>query len=67
MVAIDEAHLFAPFGGQSTVTTPVRKAATGAIVDLMSRGRKRGLAGVLATQLARLKSVVSEVHNFLLA
>ena len=68
IVAIDEVHLFAPFGGQSTVTTPVRKAATGAIVDLMSRGRKRGLAGVLATQrLARLsKSVVSEVHNFLI-
>lgn len=33
----------------------------------MSRGRKRGLAGVLATQrLARLaKSVASEMHNFL--
>ena len=40
----------------------VRKAATGAIVDLMSRG-KRELTGVLATwRLARLsKSVVSEV------
>lgn len=68
LVAIDEAHLFAPFGGQSTVTTPVKKAAVSAIVDLMSRGRKRGLATVLATQrLARLnKSVVSDIHNFMI-
>lgn len=67
MVAIDEAHLFAPFGGQASTTTGVRQAAIAAVVDLMSRGRKRGLAGVLATQrLARLsKSVVSEVHNFM--
>lgn len=40
----------------------------GVVTDLMSRGRKRGLAGVLATQrLARLaKSVVSEANNFLI-
>ncbi len=68
IVAIDEAHLFAPFGGQSAASTYVRKAAIGAVTDLMSRGRKRGLAGVLATQrLARLaKSVASEVHSFLI-
>lgn len=68
MVAIDEAHLFAPYGGQASETTYVRKAAISAVTDLMSRGRKRGLTGVLATQrLARLaKSVVSEVHNFLI-
>ena len=67
LVAVDEAHLFAPFGGQSAAATAVRKAAIAAVTDLMSRGRKRGLTGVLATQrLARLaKSVVSEVHNFL--
>lgn len=67
LIVIDEAHLFAPFGGQVLTASSVRKAAIGAVVDLMSRGRKRGLAGVLATQrLARLaKSVVSEVHNFL--
>lgn len=67
VVAIDEAHLFAPFGGHSTADTSVRKAAIGAVVDVMGRGRKRGLAGVLATQrLARLaKSVTSEVSNFL--
>lgn len=68
LVAVDEAHLFAPFGGQSAAPSSVRKAAIDALVDLMSRGRKRGLCGVLATQrLARLaKSVASEVHNFLI-
>ena len=68
LVAIDEAHLFAPFGGQAAESSSVRKAAIAAVTDLMSRGRKRGLAGVLATQrLARLaKSVASEVHSFLI-
>jgi GTPase SAR1 family protein len=68
LVAVDEAHLFAPFGGQASEANSVRKAAIAAVTDLMSRGRKRGLCGVLATQrLARLaKSVVSEVHNFLI-
>lgn len=66
LVAVDEAHLFAPFGGYSEVAA-VRKAAITAFVDLMSRGRKRGLAGVLATQrIARLhKSVMSDVVNFM--
>lgn len=66
LVAIDEAHLFAPFGGY-TEATHVRKASVAALTDLMSRGRKRGLAGVVATQrLARLaKSVVSEALNFM--
>lgn len=68
LVVIDEAQLFAPFGGQSTADIATRKAAIGATVDLMSLGRKRGLAGVLATlRLARLaKSVSSEVQNFLI-
>lgn len=68
LVAIDEAHLFAPWGTQGQESSAVRKASIAAVVDLMSRGRKRGLAGVLATQrLARLsKSVVSEIHNFLI-
>lgn len=67
LVVVDEAHLFAPFGGQGSEPPSVRKAAIGAVSDLMSRGRKRGLCGVLATQrLARLaKSVVSEAFNFL--
>lgn len=68
LVAIDEAHLFAPFGGGGLAATSVRQAATQTITDLMSRGRKRGLAGVLATQrIAKLaKSVSSEILNFLI-
>lgn len=68
LVAVDEAHLFAPWGTQGQESSAVRKASIAAVVDLMSRGRKRGLVGVLATQrLARLsKSVISEVHNFLI-
>jgi uncharacterized protein len=68
LVAIDEAHLFAPWGTQGQESSAVRKASIAAVVDLMSRGRKRGLVSVLATQrLARLsKSVVSEIHNFLI-
>lgn len=67
LIVIDEAHLFAPFGGV-TGDTAMRRAAVAAVTDLMGRGRKRGLAGVLATQrLARLaKSVVSECSNFLI-
>ena len=67
LVAIDEAHLFAPLGGQGVESTTTRRAAISSVVDLMSRGRKRGLASVLATQrLARLsKSVTSEATNFL--
>lgn len=66
LVAIDEAHLFAPFGGWTELAS-VRKACIAAVVDLMSRGRKRGLVGILATQrIARLhKSVVSDILNFM--
>jgi DNA helicase HerA-like ATPase len=67
LVVVDEAHLFAPFGGAIEGAGSVRREAIGALVDVMSRGRKRGLAGVLATQrLARMaKSVASEALNFL--
>lgn len=68
LIVIDEAHLFAPFGGGGLAATSVRQAATQTITDLMSRGRKRGLAGVLATQrIAKLaKSVSAEILNFLI-
>lgn len=67
LVAIDEAHLFAPFGGWTELPA-VRKACIAAMIDVMSRGRKRGLVGILATQrIARLhKSVLSDIHNFLI-
>jgi hypothetical protein len=67
LVAIDEAHLFAPRGSQDNLAPAVVKASVGAIVDMMSRGRKRGLLGVLASvRLSRLApSVRSEAHNML--
>jgi DNA helicase HerA-like ATPase len=45
-----------------------RKVSLGAMTNLMSRGRKRGLAGVIATQrLAKLaKNVAAEASNFLM-
>ncbi len=66
LIAIDEAHVLAPFGG-SDGQTFTRKSSAGAMADLMSRGRKRGLVGVLATQrLAKLaKNVSAEALNFL--
>lgn len=66
LVAVDEAHIFAPFG--SDVPADVRKVSVSAMTDLMGLGRKRGLVGILATRrLARIaKSVISDVHNFLI-
>jgi hypothetical protein len=50
------------------VADDARKAALGAMTNLMCRGRKRGLAGVIATQrLAKLaKNVAAEASNFLM-
>ncbi len=67
LVAVDEAHLFAPHGPTGDVDDDVRKASLAAMADLMARGRKRGLCGIPATQrLARLAKVVAaEPTNFL--
>jgi len=64
---VDEAQLFAPaVGGE--VSDEARKLSLGAMTNLMCRGRKRGLAGVIATQrLAKLaKNVAAEGSNFLM-
>jgi hypothetical protein len=66
LVVVDEAQLFARIGGRS-----LRRGARlslGAMTNLMCRGRKRGLAGVIATQrLAKLaKNVAAEASNFLM-
>jgi energy-coupling factor transporter ATP-binding protein EcfA2 len=67
LVVVDEAHLFAPAtdNGEDKQT---RKASQQAMANLMSRGRKRGLAGVIATQrLSKLhKNVAAEASNFLI-
>ena len=67
LVVVDEAQLFAPAGG-GEVAEEVRRASLTAMTNLMCRGRKRGLAGVIATQrLAKLaKNVAAEASNFLM-
>ena len=68
MVAIDEAHLFAPHVAASARDAETRRLGVATLTDLCARGRKRGITTVIATQrLAKLAaSVVSELHNVLL-
>ena len=67
LVVVDEAQLFAP-AVAGEVTEEARKSSLGAMTNLMCRGRKRGLAGIVATQrLAKLaKNVAAEASNFLM-
>ncbi|URW75010.1 DUF87 domain-containing protein [Sphingomonas donggukensis] len=67
LVVVDEAQIFAPSGG-AEVAEEVRRTTLSAMANLMSRGRKRGLAGIIATQrLAKLsKNVAAEASNFLM-
>jgi hypothetical protein len=67
LIVVDEAQLFAPTTG-GEVAEEVRRASLSAMTNLMCRGRKRGLAGVIATQrLAKLaKNVAAEASNFLM-
>jgi len=67
LVVVDEAQLFAP-AASGEVNDEVRRMSLGAMTNLMCRGRKRGLAGVIATQrLAKLaKNVAAEASNFLM-
>jgi len=51
LIILDEAHKFAPERGQGDAIS------TQSVIDLMSLGRKRGFAGVLATQR------FSKIHN----
>ena len=67
LVVVDEAQIFAP-AVAGEVSDEARKLSLGAMTNLMCRGRKRGLAGVIATQrLAKLaKNVAAEASNFLM-
>lgn len=60
LVVVDEAHLFAP--------EKTKAESTAAVIDLMTRGRKRGLCGVLATQrISKLhKDALAEANNKLI-
>ncbi|MBB3952007.1 ATP-binding protein [Aureimonas jatrophae] len=67
LIAVDEAQIFAPsMAGE--VADEARRISLGAMTNLMCRGRKRGLAGMIATQrLAKLaKNVAAEASNFLM-
>lgn len=57
LVLLDEAHLFCPEKDEAE--------SAGAVIDLMTRGRKRGICGVLATQrLSKLdKDAAAEAKN----
>jgi hypothetical protein len=62
LVAIDEAHAYCPESGKG------QAESTAAVIDLMSRGRKRGFCGLLATQrLSKLnKDAAAECRNLLI-
>ncbi len=68
MVVIDEAHVLAPQVAASARDAEMRRLGVATLTDLCSRGRKRGICPVIATQrLAKLSSsVVSELQNVLI-
>ena len=68
LVGIDEGHLLAPHLAASARDAEIRRLGVATMTDLCSRGRKRGICPVIATQrLAKLaSSVVSELHNMLI-
>ena len=59
LIALDEAHKFAPERGSG------ESESTGAVIDLASQGRKRGLCAILLTQrLSKLhKDAAAELNN----
>lgn len=67
LTVVDEAQLFAP-AAAGEVGEEARRTSLAAMTNLMCRGRKRGLAGIIATQrLAKLaKNVAAEASNFLM-
>lgn len=60
LVVIDEAHIFCPQHGEAE--------SASAVIDLMTRGRKRGFCGILATQrISKLhKDAAAEANNKLI-
>lgn len=67
LLAIDEGHLLAPHVAGSARDAETRRIGVATLTDICARGRKRGIAPIIATQrLAKLaSSVVSELQNFL--
>lgn len=60
LVVVDEAHMYC---GQQE-----KQESTHAVIDLMTRGRKRGFCGILATQrIAKLhKDAAAEANNYMI-
>ena len=60
LIFVDEAHQFCPESSKSE--------SAGSVIDLMTRGRKRGYAGALATQrISKLnKDSVAEANNYMI-
>lgn len=60
LVVVDEAHVYCPQAGEAE--------SAGAVIDLCTRGRKRGFCAVLATQrLSKLhKDAAAELNNKLI-
>lgn len=67
LVLVDETQTFAPRYDPGDVEPATRKRTIAALADMMGRGRKRGLAGVIATQrLAETSTpVVSKATNII--
>src|SRR5713226_4909053 len=62
LVVLDEAHIYCPERGSGEAES------TEAVISLMSQGRKRGYAGVIATQrLSKLhKDAAAEANNVII-
>jgi uncharacterized protein len=62
LVILDEAHIYCPERGSGEAES------TGAVISLMSQGRKRGYAGIIATQrLSKLhKDAAAEANNVII-
>lgn len=62
LVILDEAHIFCPERGSGEAES------TEAVISLMSQGRKRGYAGIIATQrLSKLhKDAAAEANNVII-
>jgi hypothetical protein len=62
LVILDEAHLYCPERGSGEAES------TEAVISLMSQGRKRGFAGIIATQrLSKLhKDAAAEANNVII-
>ena len=67
LVLVDEAQTFAPRYDTGDVEPVTRKRTITALADMMGRGRKRGIAGIIATQrLAETATpVVSKATNII--